>query len=95
MKERGEYAEETRMIARIASTVILSLIVFVVVSLLVALGVLWWTGSLLSGAVIGVVCGFSAAFVVATVSTAARRSEERPRGQLSDDDERLSGGQDR
>jgi hypothetical protein len=61
------------MIARIAGTVILSTIVFVVVSLLVALGVLWWTGGLLSDAVIGVVCGFSAAFIVATVSTAVGR----------------------
>ena len=67
------YAEETRMIARIAGTLILSLIVFVAVSLLVALGVLWWTGGLLSDAVIGVVCGFSAAFIVATVSTAVGR----------------------
>jgi hypothetical protein len=82
------------MIARIAGTVILSLIVFVVVSLLVALGVWWWTGGLLSGAVIGVVCGFSAAFIIATVSTVVRRSGEHPRGQPSDKNERSSGGQD-
>ena len=83
------------MIARIAGTVILSLIGFVVVSLLVALGVLRWTDGLLSGVVIGVVCGFSAAFVVATVSTAARRSGKGPRGQLSDENEQSTGGQDR
>ena len=61
------------MIARTVGTVLLSTAVFVVVSLLVSLGVLWWTGGLLSGAVIGVVCGFSAAFIVATVSTAVGR----------------------
>jgi hypothetical protein len=52
LKERREYAEEMRMIARTVGTVLLSTIVFVVVSLLVALGVLWWTGGLLSGVLI-------------------------------------------
>jgi hypothetical protein len=49
------------MIARIAGTLILSAIVFVAVSLLVSLGVLWWTGGAARGAVIGVICGFLAA----------------------------------
>ena len=83
------------MIARIAGTVVLSVIVFVAVSLLVALGVWWWSGGLLSGAVIGVICGFSAAFVVSSVSTAAGRSGERPRRRLSDENERSGGGEDR
>jgi hypothetical protein len=46
------------MIARIAGTVILSAIVFVVVSLLVSLDVLWWTGGVAQGTIIGVFCGF-------------------------------------
>jgi hypothetical protein len=83
------------MIARIAGTVVSSAIVFVAVTLLVSLGVWWWTGGLLSGAVIGVICGFAAAFVIATVSTAASRSGERPRGGLSDENERSGGGEDR
>ena len=83
------------MIARIAGTVILSAIVFVVVSLLVSLGVLWWTGGVARGAVIGVICGFSAACVVATVSTAVGRSGEQLRDRLSDENEQSSGEPDR
>jgi hypothetical protein len=59
------------MIARTAGTVLLATIVFVVVSLLVSLGVLWWTGGLLSGA----------------VSSAAGRSGERRREGSSDENE--------
>jgi hypothetical protein len=79
------------MMARIAGTVILSLIVFVAVSLLVALGVWWWTGGLFTGAVIGVVCGFSAAFVVSSVSIAVRRSGDGPRRRPGDENERSGG----
>ena len=68
------------MIARTVGTVLLSTIVFVVVTLLVSLGVLWWTGGLLSGVLIGVICGLAAAFTIGAVSTAVRRSGERPRG---------------
>ena len=80
------------MIARTVGTLILSTTVFVVVSLLVCLGVLWWTGGLLSGAVIGVICGLAAAFTIGAVSTAVRRSGERPRGH---ENERSGGGPDR
>jgi uncharacterized membrane protein len=83
------------MIARIAGTVILSAIVFVVVSLLVGLSVIWLTGDVTRSAVTGVICGFSAAFVIATVSTVVGRSGERPREGLSDENERSSGGPDR
>ena len=79
------------MIARTVGTLILSTTVFVVVSLLVCLGVLWWTGGLLSGAVIGVICGLAAAFTIGAVSTAVGQSGERP----SDENERSSGGPDR
>ena len=80
------------MIARTVGTLILSAAVFVVVSLLVSLGVLWWTGGLLSGAVIGVICGLAAAFTIGAVSTAVRRSGERPHGH---ENERSGGGPDR
>jgi hypothetical protein len=82
------------MIARIAGTVLLSVVVFVVVSLLVGLGVLWWTGGVARGAVIGVICGLAAAFVIGTVSTAMGRSGQGPRERLSDEHERSSRGQD-
>jgi hypothetical protein len=72
------------MIARITGTVILSLIVFVVVSLLVSLGVVWLTGNVPRGAVIGVVCRLAAAFVISSVSTAVGRNEERPRRRSGD-----------
>jgi uncharacterized membrane protein YdjX (TVP38/TMEM64 family) len=70
---RQHAVKEVRRIARIAGTVMLALIVFVVVSLLVSLGVLWLTGGVVRGAVIGIVCGFAAAFVVATVSNIVGR----------------------
>ena len=63
------------MIARTVGTVLLSTIVFVVVSLLVSLGVLWWTGVLLSGAVIGVICGLAVAITIGAVSNAVGRTE--------------------
>ena len=80
------------MIARISGTVILSLIVFVLVALLVTIGVWWWSGGLLSGAVIGVIGGLAAAFLVGIVGIAVGRSGKQPRERLSDDNERSSGG---
>ena len=76
------------MIARIAGTVILSALVFVGVSLLVSLGVLWMTDGVLRGALIGVICGTAAAFTVGAVSTAVGR-------RSSDESERSDGGQDK
>ena len=69
------------MIARIAGTVILATIVFVVVSLLVSLGVLWATDGRASGALIGVICGAATAFTVGAVGVAVgrRSGDERPR----------------
>jgi hypothetical protein len=79
------------MISRIAGTLLLSLVVFVVVSLLVSLGVLWLTGGVVRGAVIGVVCGLAAAFVVGAVSTAGRRTEMSSGGETNDDNSGLLG----
>jgi hypothetical protein len=62
------------MIARIAGTVILSAIVFVVVSLLVSQGVHWATDGRTSGAMVGVICGTAAAFTVGAVGTVVGRS---------------------
>jgi hypothetical protein len=69
------------MIARMAGTVLWAAIVFVVVSVLVSLGVLWWTGGLLSSVMVGLICGLAAAFTISAVSTMAGRTEspsERP-----------------
>ncbi|HET7269914.1 MAG TPA: hypothetical protein VFI90_02395 [Rubrobacter sp.] len=73
MKERIEEGK-TGMIARIAGTVILSAIVFVVVSLLVGLGVQWATDGRASGALIGIICGTAAAFTVGAIGTVVGRS---------------------
>ena len=62
------------MIARIAGTVILSAIVFVVVSLLVSVGVYRATDGRAGGALIGTICGTGAAFTVGAVGIAVRRS---------------------
>ena len=60
--------------ARVAGTVILSTIGFIVVSLLVSLGMLWATGRVARGALVGVICGSAAAITVGAVSTVAGRS---------------------
>jgi uncharacterized membrane protein YdjX (TVP38/TMEM64 family) len=84
-------ARKGNMLARIAGTVVLSTIVFVVVSLLVGFGVAWLTGGALRGTVIGIICGLAAAFVTSTVSTAVGRSRGRPAAE----NERSSSESDR
>jgi hypothetical protein len=70
-----------RMLSRIAATVMLSIIVFIVVTLFMGLGVLWWTGDSTRGVLIGVICGTVAAFTVSTVGTAIGRSGGRSRDE--------------
>jgi hypothetical protein len=60
------------MLARIAAAMMLSIIGFIVVTLFVGLGVLWWTGDGTRAVLIGVLCGTVAAFTVGTVGTAKR-----------------------
>jgi hypothetical protein len=62
------------MIARIAGTMIVSVVVLVVVSLLASLGLLWLTGVASISAVIGGVCGLAVAVVVDAVSPALERA---------------------
>jgi hypothetical protein len=50
------------MRARLAGTVMLSTVVFFVVAVLACLGVLWWSGDIARGALIGVIFGTAAAF---------------------------------
>jgi len=56
-----------------AGTVLLSVVVFIVVSLLMSLGVHWLTGGTVRASAIGAICGLAAAFVVGAASTAMRR----------------------
>ena len=76
---------------RIAAIVMLSTVVFFVVSLLVSLGLWWWTGDLDRGVFIGVICGAAAAFAVGVVGTTIGRSGERS----SDEHKRSGDGYDR
>jgi hypothetical protein len=76
------------MVARIAGSMIVSVAVLIVVSFLVSLGVLWWTGSVVTSAAIGTICGLAAAFVVDGLHTAVQRTGER----LSDENDRSSSG---
>ena len=55
----------------------LSTVVFFVVSVLVSVGVLWWSGDVARGTLIGVICGSAAAFTFGAVLTAMGRSGER------------------
>jgi protein-S-isoprenylcysteine O-methyltransferase Ste14 len=59
-----------------AAIVMLSTVVFFVVSLLVSLGLWWWTGDVARGVVIGVICG-AAAITAGAVGRAMGRSGER------------------
>ena len=79
------------MIARIIGSLLLSLVVFVAVTLLVSLGVVWLTGGFVRGVVIGVVCGLGAAFVVGAASTAGRRTESTSRGETDENNSGLQG----
>jgi hypothetical protein len=76
---------------RLAGTVMLSTVVFFVVSLLVSLGVLWWTGDVARGILIGVICGSAAALTVGTVVTAIGPSRDRS----SNEHKRSRAGHDR
>ena len=50
------------MRSRFAATVLLSIGVFIVVTLFVSLGVLWWTGDATRAVRIGAICGAVAVF---------------------------------
>ena len=69
----------------------LSVIVFIVVTLIAGLGVLWWTGDGSRAVLIGVICGTVAAFTVSAVGTAVGRSGERS----SNEHKRSRHGRDR
>jgi NhaP-type Na+/H+ or K+/H+ antiporter len=69
----------------------LSTVVFFVVSVLVSVGVLWWSGDIARGALIGVICGLAAAFAVGAVLRAIGRSGERS----GDEHKRSPDGDDR
>ena len=79
------------MRARLAGTVMLSTVVFFVVAVLVSLGVLWWSGDIARGILIGVICGSAAAFTFGAVVRAMGRSGERS----SDEHKRSPDGHDR
>lgn len=67
------------MLARMAGTVVLAVIVFVVASLLVGFGVLWWSGSPTFSATVGAISGLAAAFLIGAASIAVGRSPQRSR----------------
>ena len=78
------------MRSRLAATVLLSIGVFIVVTLFVSLGVLWWSGDATRGVRIGVICGAVAVFAVRAVSWYGRSGE-----RSGDEHERSREGQDR
>jgi hypothetical protein len=79
------------MRARLASTVMLSTVVFFVVAVLVSVGVLWWSGDVALGIVIGGICGLAAAITFGVVVRAMGRSGERS----SNEHKRSRDGHDR
>ena len=79
------------MRARLAGTVMLSTVVFFVVAVLVSVGVLWWSGGVAAGIVIGGICGTAAAYTFGAVVRAMGRSGERS----GDESERSRNGHGR
>jgi preprotein translocase subunit SecF len=69
------------MRTRLAGTVMLSTVVFFVVSVLMSVGVLWWSGDVALGTFIGVICGTAAAFTFGAVITAMGRTGKRSSGE--------------
>jgi Na+/proline symporter len=78
------------MRSKYAATVLLSIGVFIVVTLFVTLVVLWWTGEGTRGVRLGVICGAVAVVILSAVSW-ARRSGER----AGDEHQRSRGGRNR
>jgi preprotein translocase subunit SecF len=79
------------MRTRLAGTVMLSTVVFFVVAVIVSVSVLWWSGDIARGALIGVIFGTAAAFMFGAVIRAMGRSGERS----GDEHKRSSDGHDR
>ncbi|HKP88635.1 MAG TPA: hypothetical protein VJT75_01555 [Thermoleophilaceae bacterium] len=63
------------MVSKFAATVLLSIGVFIVVTLFVSLGVLWWSGEATRGVRIGVILGAVAVLAVVAVSRYGRWGE--------------------
>jgi hypothetical protein len=78
------------MLSKFAATVLLSIKVFIVVTLFVSLVVLWWTGDGTRSVLIGVICGTVAVLTVRAVSWYGRSGE-----RSGDEHERSREGQDR
>ena len=78
------------MLSKFAATVLLSIVVLIVVTLLVSLGVLWWSGDATRGVRIGAICGAVAVIAVGAVSRYGRSG-----GRSGDEHERSGGGRDR
>ena len=77
------------MRSRFAATVLLSIGVFIVVTLFVSLGVLWWSGDATRGVRMGVICGAVAVLAVVAVSWYGRSGESS-----GEEHERSRGGHD-
>jgi Na+/proline symporter len=71
------------MLSKFAATVLLSIVVFIGVTLFVSLGALWWTGDGTRSVLIGVICGAVAVLTVRAVSWYGRWGE-RPGKDTND-----------
>ena len=78
------------MLSKFAATVLLSIAVFIAVTLFVSLGVLWWTGDGTRSVLIGLICGAVAVLTVRAVSWYGRSGE-----RSGAERERSGGGRDR
>jgi Na+/proline symporter len=77
------------MLSKFAATVLLSIVVFIAVTLFVSLGVLWWTGVGTRSVLIGVICGAVAVLTVRAASWYGRSGK-----RSGDEHEHSRGGHD-
>jgi hypothetical protein len=68
-------AKGLRMLSKFAATMLLSIVAFIVVTLFVSLGVLWWTGEGTRSVLIGGTLGAVAVLTVRAVSWYGRAGE--------------------
>jgi hypothetical protein len=86
LSEPGSSSKEASMVARIAGSMTISVALLIVVSFLVSFGVLWWSGIVVTSALLGTIGGLAAVFAMDALHTAVGRTGDR----LSDENDRSS-----
>ena len=76
------------VVARVADSTTVSVALLIVVSFLVSFGVLWWSGSVVTSALLGTIGGMASTFAINALRTVVGEAGDR----LSDEHYGSSGG---